>query len=288
MNFSRLRGRLAFAAGLVLALSLTGCAPTSPTPPSPSPPVSAPSVPEQAALTLADLPEARFDAVIPALLGVHFETPSVIKDPRIVTLSSPLTLYGYDEGTQLLPVAYLAATDFTGAPTATLAFDSEHPGYSMILTPSRQILPSQSADAPAQTAGYVKTSDLPRGKSVSQHITVNLGKGTVSVIDAMGFPVWETKMRAGASSTPTPTGLGYVEAVYSDPTQSPRPILLTSLHAVGADEPYSSGPRPGLGGLIAIHAAPLADSHGCIRVTPEAQDQLLKYATAGMPVVVLP
>lgn len=224
-------------------------------------PYTAPS-----AAAIAALPEAQYNTVIPGLLGYkHAGVPKGLT--AVYTIAADAPLYGQDHTT---PVARLAAKNFLGTNTIVVPVQT-HDGWSLVLTPSRQTLPSANPEAPAQTAAWLRTNLLTKTQELTSHIVISVGKQTVSV------------------QTPTPTGVvGYVQARYLDPAQDQTlyPITLTSLHSAAADEPFGGTD----GGLIGVHyfsARTGAISHGCVRVSGEVITAL-DTLPLGTPIVIEP
>lgn len=235
-------------------------APHSPVPtptPTPTPSYRAPS-----AEVVAALPEAKYDAVIDGLLP--FRARSVPAGMRHVdTIAADAPLYGADRSE---PVARLAAKNFLGQDTVVVPVRTEG-AWSLVLTPARRTLPSADPDAPAQTAAWIRSSLLTQAQKLSSHILVDVGAQTVSIVGSDGTVEKSFPAGVGANGTPTPIGVGYMEARYLDPAQDQTvyPIGLTSLHSAAADEPFGGTD----GGLIGIHYQPDhsgAVSHGCVRL----------------------
>ena len=214
----------------------------------------------------AEIAEARYDAVIPALPAA----PAGI-DPastQIGTLAVDAVVSAEPGG---VPVAFLAGKNFLDEPTTVLVLARRDDGWSQVMTPARSSLPSEDPGAPAQTAGWIRTDTLRTTTPVSQRVVIALGSQTLSVIDADGatrsYPVG-----VGAEDTPTPVGVtGYLQARYLDPAQgqTEHRIQLTSLHSTASDEPFGGTD----GGLIGIHYNRTntgAVSHGCLRLDAEA------------------
>lgn len=212
---------------------------------------------------IAALPAAVYDAVIPGLLAAPAD--SRITHASTVAFDTPV--YGADFATA---VARIPATDFLGKPTVVVPVATKG-AWSMVLTASRQLLPSQAGDgatAPDQTAAWLPTSALRAAVPLPHRIVVSVSAQTLTITDANGKTEQTFPVGVGTAETPTPTGTtGYLQARYLDPAQdqSTHRIQLTSLHATAADEPYGGSD----GGLIGIHYQDVASgavSHGCIRM----------------------
>jgi len=214
----------------------------------------------------AEIAEARYDAVIPALPAA----PAGI-DPaatQIGTLAVDAVVSAEPGG---VPVAFLAGKNFLDEPTTVLVLSQRDDGWSQVLTPARSSLPSEDPGAPAQTAGWIRTDTLRTTTPVSQRVVIAVGSQTLSVIDGDGT-TRSYSVGVGADDTPTPVGVtGYLQARYLDPAQgqTEHRIQLTSLHSTASDEPFGGTD----GGLIGIHYNRTntgAVSHGCLRLDAEA------------------
>lgn len=250
---------LAVAGSVFIGGGHTDPSPTSPTP------TNAPGHTTALVATaaqIAALPEARYNAVIPQLIA--YKTAAAPAKAMSYTLIKDTAIYGED---RLTPVARLGSVSFLGEPTMVVGL-ATRPGWVQVLTPARQTLPSTTnGNAPAQTYGWVLTTDLTPGREITARVTVSVGAQTLSItgtgVDAATFSVG-----VGTKDTPTPTGVtGYLQARYLDPAQNEtvHPIQLTSLHSAVADEPYGGKD----GGLIGVHYQPVNTgtvSHGCIRL----------------------
>lgn len=260
-------------AGLFAAIVLPGEPAKAPTGRStasvPAPtPNAAPPLPEPlSASEISQLPAAVYDAVIPSLM----EAPGSVEAVGAGTVLFDSALYGSDRVTA---VARIPATNFLNEPTVVVAVKSEG-DWSLVLTASRQVLPSQSGDdaeAPAQTAAWIPTRDLQPAAPLDVRVEISVAAQELSITDVTGSVLHRFPVGVGAADTPTPTGVtGYLQARYLDPRQgqSVHRIQLTSLHATGADEPFGGSD----GGLIGIHfqdTARGAVSHGCIRLDEKA------------------
>lgn len=285
---------LTVGAALVAGASACSTTSTSPRPSRPSSPVqgrptpsgrSTPSPTPEATTTptappTEDLPVAVHDAVIDALLPGPAAAAS-----HAGLLEHDLVLYADRGGA---PVAVLPGRNFLRAPTVVAAVTTTGE-WSLVLTPARKTLPSVAgpSGAPAQTAAWARTSDLPTMQPTAASVTVRVAEQSMTITTTQGQRRHEVGV--GQDSTPTPTGVaGYLQARYVDPAQAlaPGAIQLTSLHAAAADEPYTGTD----GGLIAIHANPNPRgraSHGCIRVRADAVAEL-DALPLGTPILVLP
>lgn len=264
------------ATALLLAVvvgGLSGCAPTpdaahTPTPTQSTPAAAGPALPP--ALTsreIAELPAAVYDAVIPGLVAA----PEHPQFDAAHTIGFDAPLYGDDLAT---PVARVPAKNFLGTPSVIVPVATRG-DWSLVLTPSRQLLPSEAANgiqAPAQTAAWMPSHLLHARSALPKRIVVSVSAQTLTVTKADGTVVDTFPVGVGTEDTPTPTGVtGFVQARYLDPAQGQdtHRIQLTSLHATGADEPFDGSD----GGLIGMHyqdTAAGAVSHGCIRLSTAA------------------
>ena len=266
----------------MLAITLSGPAastalpsrtPTSGSAPSVTPTASgsrqaeAPAPPALTAAQVGALPPADYRAVIPGLLAA----PPSATWTTVFQLASDTPLFGADRTT---PIARFESRDFLDEPSVVVRVAVDGP-WSLVLVPSRQILPSQAGSgrsAPAQSAAWLPTAALAPAATVQNRVVVSVSAQTLTIADAAGRPQQTFSVAVGAPQTPTPVGVtGYLEQRYLDPAQGQtvHRIQLTSLHATAADEPYGGSD----GGLIGVHyesASAGAVSHGCIRLGPEA------------------
>jgi hypothetical protein len=251
------------------------------TSPSPS---AAPAYTPLTDASIAALPEAMYNAVIPGLLPY---VSSAVPEASMTTyrINADQPLYGADRVT---PVARFAAKNFlvNDSVIVPVSFEGD---WALVLTPSRQSLPSKDPDAPAQTVGWMPAAALERVQDLTLRVVVSIGDETVSIVDESGTVLEKFAAGVGAPGTPTPTGVvGYLQARYLDPAQNQEtyPIVLTSLHSDAADEPY----RGSDGGLIGMHYQDIrqgAISAGCIRLGAEAITALNKLPL-GTPIILQP
>ncbi|WP_226656910.1 L,D-transpeptidase [Leifsonia sp. LS1] len=276
-----IRATLAVAAAATV-LCMTACAqpepaastspPAMPTP-APSTPASAPPVPALTRSDIAALPAAVYDAVIPGLQPAP-AGPLTASTAHSVMFDTPL--FAADRVT---PVARIPATDFRGQRTVVVPIRTDGP-WALVLTPARQVLPSQvapgDAAAPAQTVAWMPAANLAGSTALGKTVRISVVAQKLSILDTSGGVTASWSVGVGTEETPTPTGVtGYLQARYTDPEQgqSVHPIQLTTLHATAADEPFGGAD----GGLIGIHFFEQntgAVSHGCVRVSAEAIDAL--------------
>ena len=253
----------------------------SPVATSASPPAIAPPYVAVTAEAIAALPEANYSAVISGLIPYEAdEVPEAMT--AVYRIASDQPLFDAD---RLTPVARIAAKNFLleDSILVPVAFDGD---WALVLTPSRQSLPSENDEAPAQTAAWIPAASLEKVQDLRTHVVVSVGEETVSIVDGAGTVEQSFDAGVGAADTPTPVGsLGYLQARYLDPAQDQEvyPIALTSLHSDAADEPYGGSD----GGLIGMHFQTDrngAVSHGCIRLSGEAITAL-NALPLGTPVI---
>jgi len=219
-------------------------------------PTQAPAPPALSPEKVASLAPADYRAVIPGLLPA----PPSATWMSVFQLQADTPLFGADRTT---PIARFESRDFVGEPSVVVRVAVDGP-WSLVLVPSRQILPSQAGagrSAPAQSAGWLPTSALTPAATVRNRIVVSVSAQSLTITDAAGRP--EQSFSVGVT--------GYLEARYLDPAQgqSLHRIQLSSLHATAADEPYGGSD----GGLIGIHYESVSSgavSHGCVRLGAEA------------------
>ncbi len=267
------------------AATATPSASASPSPTAsvtPTPSAAPYAAPDDA--TVAALPEARYNAVIPALLGfASNDVPAELTAAYTIAADAPL--FGDD---RITPVARLAAKNFLGDSTVVVPVRTDG-DWSLVLTPARQTLPSENPDAPAQSVGWIRSELLTKAQDLAAHVVISVGDQTVSIVDASGDVRESFPAAVGASETPTPTGVvGYVQARYLDPAQDQTvyPITLSSMHSSAADEPFGGQD----GGLIGIHfyeERSGAISHGCVRVSGDAITAL-DTLPLGTPILIQP
>ncbi|MPZ66471.1 MAG: L,D-transpeptidase family protein [Pseudonocardiaceae bacterium] len=140
---------------------------------------------------------------------------------------------------------------------------AEQPGWVQVLLPSR----------PNGSTGWLPENALERAVSPYQ-IRVHLGSMRLELLSEDEL-VGEWTIGIGKDSAPTPTGRTFLLGSFSDEAQDYSPVILPlGSHSPTLDT-FGGGP-----GTVAIHTWPTDDvfgtasSEGCIRVPPEALDQL--------------
>jgi hypothetical protein len=289
-------GSIVVVAGVGIVFAAVASTPqpmSGPAHPSPRPSMAAtPSAPAGPAYTppdaatLAGLPDANYDAVIPGLLDAAAAASLPLR-VETFTLKADLTpLYGADRSAP--PVASLPFLNFLGSRTVVVPVVLHDGEWTEILTPSRRELPSASGTgvAASQTMAWVRTDQLVAGAPLRQHVLVSLSKRTLSIVTTADGVVTATySIGVGKAATATPVGLTYLEARYHDPKQvGGHQIYLTGAHSSVADHPF--GPDQGLVGIHwdAVHAG--AVSHACIRLDAAGDGAMAKLAV-GTPVLVV-
>lgn len=279
---------IVFAAGANTPHPVSGSANPSPRPTmsATSSPPTGPVYTQPDAATLASLPDANYDAVIPGLLDAA-TAASLPLHVETFTLKADLTpLYGADRSG--VPVASLPFLNFLGSRTVVVPVVLHDGEWTEILTPSRRELPSTSGTgvAASQTMAWVRTDQLVAGAPLRQHVLVSISKRSLSIVNTADGVVTATySVGVGKADTATPVGLTYLEARYHDPKQvGGHQIYLTGAHSSVADHPF--GPDQGLVGIHwdAVHAG--AVSHACIRLDAAGDGAMSKLAV-GTPVLVV-
>lgn len=277
MRSERLTRTLLAGAAMIVAIALSGCSmqttdgPTashaSRALPAPERAVGSPYTPLTSA-EITDLPVISYNSVNPGLV------PSItdLADVSKVTyrLASDTVVFGVGHAKQvgLLP----RLTTILNQPTLTVVEGVDGP-WSKVLAPGRKSLPSTDASAPAQSAGWVKSSQLIRALVPESTIEISLSARTLTVQDAVTGAAGGTyPISVGAAESASPIGLTLITNRYQDQNQAEAgQISLLSIHSSAADAPLAGAP----GGLIGLHSYPRASegrasSHGCLRLSPAA------------------
>ncbi len=140
---------------------------------------------------------------------------------------------------------------------------AEQPGWVQVMLPSR----------PNGSVGWLPDEVLDHAVSPYQ-IRVHLGSMRLELFSDDQI-VGEWTIGIGKDSAPTPTGRTFLLGSFTDEAQDYSPVILPlGTHSPTLDS-FGGGP-----GTVAIHTWPTDDvfgtasSEGCIRVPPEALDQL--------------
>lgn len=250
----------------------TASASPTPRPVAPTPtPRALPDVPPAPdGATLAALPLAFYDAVIPQLLDGASAKPR--NRWEIATPKGPLVALYASPDVDAEPVATLGQTVPTiETPTATAVWGrsaGQDGGMVLVSTPSRNRTPGTDGaeTAPSATFAWARAADFTIAEA-EHEIRVDNATSVVSVVDRDGGVTATETARLGTPDDPTPADtMTYMEANYVDTriayTQG-NPIALTGAH---------SSRLAGYGGnsaLTALHyyPDPTGSSHGCVRVS---------------------
>lgn len=187
------------------------------------------------------------------------ETPDVATDGLVVHPERQTPVHDAPDGT---PIARVEPTQFGDVwfPVIT-----EQGDWVQILLPSK----------PFGSTGWVRSADM-RQAMTPFRVEVHLGSMTMELLREESV-VGEWTVGIGAVDTPTPVGRTFLLGAFSDPAQTFSPVILP----LGAHSPtldtFGGGP-----GTVAIHTWPTEDgfgtasSNGCIRVPPDALDELVE------------
>lgn len=255
--------------------------PTATPTPTPTPTLAAvPRAPSAA--TLAALPLAFHDGVVPELLDGGDVRPA--DTWQIATPRHDLVALYASPSSRARPVATLSHRVSTIDLPAATAVWGRSPGVDggmlLVSTPARNRTPGDGGDpdAPSATFAWARAADFTVADT-DRMIHVDVARSTVSVVTRSGDVTATEAARLGTPEDPTPTDTAtYVEAAYVDTrvtyTQG-NPIILTGAH---------SSRIPSYGGNAALTALhyypdPTGSSHGCVRISAEMTRTL-----AGLPV----
>ena len=248
--------------------------PTATVTPTPTP-SRIPAAPSQE--TLATLPLAYYDAVIPGLLDGSTVRPE--NQWRIATPRSKLVALYASPAADAAPIATFGATIPTiERPAATAVWGTSagiDGGMILVSTPARNRTPGDGGgvDAPSATFGWARAADFTLTKA-DRMIRVDVAASKVSIVGGDGTVSASEQARLGTPADPSPTVTAtYLESDYVDARVTyteGHPIALTGAHS----------PRiPSYGGnsaLTALHfyPDPAGSSHGCVRVSAAMTEAL--------------
>lgn len=249
-------GVLTVALIIGVVLWLVGTAPGDTPAPAAGPTTSA--TPEDAAdIDLAGLTEAStYTTVADAPAD---SAPQRANDGAVVHPRKTVPIYAKPDGR---PIAKIKPTQLGDT---WLPVIDKRAGWVKVLLPSK----------PNGSTGWLRDAGLDRAVT-SYQIRVHLGSMRMSLYFE-GRETGSWTIGIGMPSTPTPTGRTFLLGSFVDPEQDFSPIILP----LGAHSPtldtFGGGP-----GTVAFHTWPTDDvygtasSNGCIRVPPDALDQLTK------------
>ncbi|WP_148053831.1 MULTISPECIES: L,D-transpeptidase [unclassified Curtobacterium] len=253
--------------------------------PTPTPTLAAvPRAPSAA--TLAALPLAFHDGVVPELLDGGDVRPA--DTWQIATPRNDLVALYASPSSHARPVATLSHRVSTIDLPAATAVWGRSPGVDggmlLVSTPARNRTPGDGGDpdAPSATFAWARAADF-TVTDTDRTIRVDVARSTVSVVTRSGHVAATEAARLGTPEDPTPSDTAtYVEAAYVDTrvtyTQG-NPIILTGAH---------SSRIPSYGGNAALTALhyypdPTGSSHGCVRISAE-MTRTLAALPVGTPI----
>ncbi|MCU1584070.1 MAG: hypothetical protein JWM49_626 [Microbacteriaceae bacterium] len=276
------------AAAVALAVLLTGCTAAAPSnlhaTVTPAKAVSCPTV----VATTAALSVLTSSSVIGSLVAAPTSiTPWTstfqISGGRVTIYEKSAT------GNELTPSGALArSTPWETIPQPVVVIGEDRCGFDKILLPARQRTPSPGSPAPAQTAGWVRTSDLVPLHATPDHVLVDLSAHSLAIIDTGSNRVAHTWpiVQGAVDSSPTPVGIGYLESEYVDPRQTETAnttITLTSFHS----QTTSFNGNAGELGLHFFANEPAnAASHGCLRLPSSSAAEVVGALPTGTPILI--
>jgi lipoprotein-anchoring transpeptidase ErfK/SrfK len=210
---------------------------------------------------LTQLPEANTFATVPdAPTDPH---PNVGATPgKVIHPKSDTVVYASVGGK---PIAKLPAIQM-GSPT-WVPVVAEQDGWAEILLPTR----------PNASAGWVHLSS--EEVEIAQNdYAINVDRVSFSLeILENGKSIGKWTIGTGKAEHPTPAGRAYIIASIAETKNTYSPIVLPLSYHSDSLETFGGGP-----GTVGLHTWPndsfvgQANSDGCIRVPPNALDQLVK------------
>ncbi|WP_199429982.1 L,D-transpeptidase family protein [Qaidamihabitans albus] len=250
-GFASPRRLLAVAAAAALALLVPGCSGGD----EPAGQPSAVSQEERGALPEATTYEKLADA--PA-----DPEPSAATDGEVLHPKRELVVHDAADGDPIakLPVKQISSP--TWVPVIAREGD-----WAQILLPSR----------PNGASGWINTAgDAVESATNDYLVNVDLDGYSLEIVKD-GAPVGEWTIGIGKPEHPTPTGRAFIIASIKETVNDYSPIVLPLSSHSDSHETFGGGP-----GTVGIHTWPdnsfvgQANSDGCIRVTEEALNELVK------------
>lgn len=234
------------------------------------------------------LPTISTAAVIPGLTAA----PTKINPWSSVSevAGNSAALYRRDKG-KLTPIATLPSSlpwePSKPQPVVVIHHDVRC-GINEILTAGRRAVPAPGHPAAAQTAAWVKASDLKSGWATPDRIVIDLSDRTLSIMGPGGKTAHSWPVVVGdPSKTQTPVTTGYILSSYRDTEQKETagtPIALTSIHSAALASYAGNAGQLGVHYMDPTLAG--SGSHGCVRLPTYAAAETVGALPAGTPVIV--
>jgi lipoprotein-anchoring transpeptidase ErfK/SrfK len=244
-------GVVAVLAVIVALAAVGGSAPEGPGRTAPGGAARAPPAAQGAGGRSASTTFTTVDAAPPD------RAPSSVTDGLVVHPVRETTVHDVPDGR---PIARMEPTQLGDTWLPVIA---EKADWVQVLLPSK----------PNGSTGWLRSGDLERAKT-PYTVEVHLGSKRLELLRDDEV-VGEWTVGIGKESAPTPTGRTFLLGAFTDDEQEYSPVILP----LGAHSPthdtFGGGP-----GTVAIHTWPTDDvygtatSDGCIRVPPDALDQL--------------
>ena len=248
-------------AALVAAISLAGCAAETPAPNNTRTPAA--ETAPRPDVDAAALQALTWKDEVSALSG-STGTPAADYDLCTLTADTPVHATEAEAGAGMAAVGKLTPTLFTGDAQAVPCTDTDTPQVLEVLAPVR------GGEGVSQAHAYIHEGTFERSEPAA-HVTVEGGTMTVHYADGTNV---SGPAALGSPEAPTPVGLTYLEARYSDPEETTTgplwglepgalPLVLTGAFSPVAD-PGGDPRRVHTG----IHpwTADLGPTTGCVGV----------------------
>ncbi|MEU6645054.1 L,D-transpeptidase [Saccharomonospora sp. NPDC046836] len=251
----RLRGRIrsarlvAAGSAALLALLVSGCSGSE-----------EPQAVEPVAVSQEDLTTLPDATTFGDLAGAPLD-PGAESTGKVLHPKQDLVVYKSVNGE---PFAKLPSRQM-GSPTWVPVI-AEQEGWAQILLPSR----------PNGASGWVHTGSEVETAQNDFVVTVNRDAFELEITEN-GQSLGKWTIGIGKAQYPTPKGRAYIIASIAETVNTYSPIVLPLSYHSDSHETFGGGP-----GTVGIHTWPddsfvgQANSDGCIRVTKEALDELVK------------